>query len=135
MKSRLVSVFVLFAAVSAAIGAGSNDDPSPNLYSSYIGEWIGKFYVYTPDGKLLKSMAVHHVYRESGKYTLEGTQTVTYDDGSKENVQVKDYVEAGKLFCRVQSDRFGLKILEGRMEGNQIFWWRTEKGVIESYRE
>ncbi len=75
------------------------------------------------------------MYKEIDKFTLECKQTVTYDDGSIEKIQVRDYVERGKLFCRVQSDRFGLKILEGRMEQNQIFWWRKEEGAIESYRE
>jgi hypothetical protein len=74
MRSSLVSVSLLF--VILVIVDARSDDPSPNLYSSYVGEWTGRFYVYTPQGEFVKSMEAHHVYKEVDKFTLEGKQTV-----------------------------------------------------------
>lgn len=106
-----------------------------NVFSEYAGEWKGIFYVYAPDGTPVKSLKVHHVYKVVDQYTLEGTQTVTYPDGTTEKIHARDYVEKGKIYCRVDSDRSGVKILEGRLDGKQIFWSRKDSEAIETFRE
>jgi hypothetical protein len=107
----------------------------PNLFSGYAGEWQGIFYVYAPDGTPVKTLKARHVYKIINKYTLEGTQTVTYPDGTVENIHARDYVENGKIYCRVESDRTGVKILEGRLDGSQIFWSRKDSETLETFRE
>jgi hypothetical protein len=106
-----------------------------NLFAGYAGEWEGIFYIYAPDGSLIKSLKARHVYKNVDAYTLEGTQTVTYPDGTIERIVARDYVENGKLFCRVESDRSGVKILEGRLHGSQIFWSRKDSETVETFRE
>ena len=130
MKTRLLLVLSFLIVTQL-----HSQSVRPNLFAEYAGKWKGTFYVYSPDGKLLNKLEAEHSYRISDPYTLEGTQTVRYPDGSIERIQAKDYVQNGKLYCRVESDRSGVKILEGKMEGNQIFWWRHQKDVTESFRE
>ncbi|MCI0414499.1 hypothetical protein L0222_17115 [bacterium] len=117
------------------VAAVSPGQVPANLFSEYAGEWKGIFYVYAPDGTPVKSLKVHHVYKVVDKYTLEGTQMVTYPDGTTEKILARDYVENGKLYCRVDSDRSGVKILEGRLDGSQIFWSRKDSETIETFRE
>jgi hypothetical protein len=106
-----------------------------NVFSEYAGEWEGIFNVYKPDGTLVKRLKAHHLYRVIDKYTLEGTQTVTYPDGTIEKIKARDYVQNGKIFCRVESNLSGVKVLEGKLEGSQIFWSRKDAETLEMFRE
>lgn len=124
----LTALFFLLAAVSTA-------QVPANLFSEYAGEWEGVFYVYAPDGTPVKSLKARHVYKIVDRYTLEGTQTITYPDGTTEKIQARDYVQNGKIYCRVESDRSGLKILEGHLDGSQIFWSRKDSETLETFRE
>jgi hypothetical protein len=99
------------------------------------GEWQGHFYVYSPDGTLVRILEAHHIYKQIDKNTVEGTQKVKYPDGTIENVRTRDYVENGKLYCHVESDRFGTKLLNGRFDGSQIFWSRQDSQTLETFRE
>lgn len=123
----LVLFFPLVVIVYAQIPA--------NVFSEYAGEWEGIFYVYKPDGTLVKRLKAHHVYKIIDNYTLEGGQTVTYPDGTIEKIKTRDYVQNGKIYCRVESDRSGVKVLEGRFDGSQIFWIRKDAQTVESFRE
>jgi len=128
VKTLVITLFFLLAGMTSA-------EIPANLFSEYAGEWEGMFYVYAPDGALIKSLKARHVYKIVDKYTLEGTQTVTYADGTVEKVQARDYVEKGKIYCRVESDRSGVKILQGRLDGAQIFWSRKDSELLETFRE
>jgi hypothetical protein len=120
--------FVPLLLVCSLVQAGTPFGP-------YSGEWKGEFHVYTPDGKLVKNIQAWHVYKVIDEATLSGLQTLTYQDGTIEKVHATNYIKNGTLYCRVSSDRFGDKELQGRFDGNQIFWWRMEKDIVESYRE
>ena len=126
-KILIVFLFFLTTTISAQVPA--------NLFAGYAGQWEGIFYIYAPDGSLIKSLKARHVYKNIDAYTLEGTQTVTYPDGTIERIRARDYVEKGKLFCRVESDRSGVKVLEGRLDGSQIFWSRKDSETVETFRE
>ena len=126
-KMLILFLFFLTAITSAQVPA--------NLFAGYAGQWEGTFYIYSPDGSLIKSLKARHVYKNVDAYTLEGTQTVTYPDGTVERIRARDYVENGKLFCRVESDRSGVKVLEGRLDGSQIFWSRKDSETVETFRE
>jgi hypothetical protein len=123
-----VALFLLLAAIVSS-------QVPPNLFSGYTGEWKGIFYVYAPDGTPVKILKARHVYKIINNYTLEGTQTVTYPDGTVEKIHARDYVKNGKIYCRVESDRSGVKILEGRLDGSQIFWTRKDSETLETFRE
>lgn len=105
------------------------------LFDGYLGEWKGTFQVYSPEGKLIKSMQVHHKYWRINKSTIEGEQNIVYSDGKTEKVKATDSLNNGRLTCTVESNIYGRKILEGHLDGNQMFWWRKDKNVIESFRE
>jgi len=124
----LTALFFLLAAVP------STQVPA-NLFSEYAGEWEGVFHVNAPDGTQIKSLKARHVYKIVDQYTLEGTQTITYPDGTTEKIQARDYVQNGKIYCRVESDRSGVKVLEGRLDGSQIFWSRKDSETLETFRE
>jgi hypothetical protein len=105
------------------------------LFEGYLGEWKGTFRVYSSDGKLIKTMKAHHIYKRIDANTIEGEQTVEYSDGTIEKVKAKDALNNGKLTCTVESNLYGRKVLEGQLDGDQIFWFRNEKDAIESFRE
>lgn len=110
------------------------EQPSLRALSQFVGEWEGVFYVYTPDGQPVKSLKAHHIYKIAGS-SLDGTQIVVYPDGIIEKVIAHHYLNEGKLYCRLESDKFGVKILEGRVDGSQIFWSRKDIDDLESFRE
>ncbi len=110
-------------------------DSMHTILDSYVGEWKGTFRVYSLQGKLIKSLQAHHVYRRVDEYTIEGEQTVMHNNGKVEKVKARDSIKNGRLSCIVESDVHGLKVLEGQMDGHQIFWWRKDKDAVESFRE
>lgn len=128
-------LFLLFVVIFLLQVITASGQIPPNVFSEYAGEWEGMFTVYKPDGTLVKRLKAHHQYKVVNKYTLEGTQTVTYPDGTIEQIKARDYVQNGKIYCRVESDRTGVKILEGRLEGSQIFWSRKDSETLETFRE
>jgi hypothetical protein len=127
MKIFFIALFLIRATTLIA--------NEPRLFDGYLGEWEGIFRVYSIDGKLIKTMQAHHNYRRIDENTIEGEQTIKYSDGTVEKVKAKDELKNSKLTCTVESNLYGRKVLEGHMDGDQIFWSRQEKDVIESFRE
>jgi hypothetical protein len=111
------------------------DQVESKLFDGYLGEWQGTFRVYSPEGKLIKSMQAYHIYKRVDQFTIEGLQRIVYSDGKVENIKARDSLKNGKLTCEVESDLYGRKVLEGHVEGNQVFWWRKDKDAFESFRE
>jgi hypothetical protein len=105
------------------------------IFDCYVGEWKGTFQVYSVEGKLIKSLQAHHVYRRVDEYTIEGEQTVLNNDGKVEKVKARDSIKNGRLSCIVESDVHGVKVLEGHTDGDQIFWSRKDEDAVESFRE
>lgn len=131
MMIRMISRAVVFTLLVMVAFAESPDAQ----FLPLEGEWEGQFHVYTPDGTPVKILKARHTYKFIDKNKVEGTQKVTYPDGSIENIRTHDYVENGKLYCRVESDRYGTKLLEGRSDGTQIFWHRQDSETLETFRE
>jgi hypothetical protein len=129
MKNILLALFFL---VSAALNANEKEH---KLFEGYLGEWKGTFSVYSSDGKLIKTMQAHHIYKRINQNTIEGEQTIRYSDGTIEKVKATDSLNNGRLTCTVESNLYGHKVLEGHLDGDQVFWSRKEKDVIESFRE
>lgn len=129
MKTFLITLFLISATILTA------KEKEPKLFDGYVGEWKGTFRVYSPDGTLIKTMKAHHIYKRIDANTIEGEQTIEYSDGTIEKVKATDALTNGKLTCTVESNLYGRKVLEGHVDGDQIFWSRKEKDVIESFRE
>lgn len=113
----------------------ATDATRQTILDSYVGEWKGTFRVYSLEGKLIKSLQAHHIYRRVDEYTIEGEQTIMQNDGKVEKIKARDSTKNGRLICIVESDIHGVKVLEGHIDGNQIFWWRKDEDAWESFRE
>lgn len=129
--NKALAAILLFLSITSVIFG----EIETKLFDGYLGEWKGTFRVYSPEGNLIKSMQVHHKYWRVNKSTIEGQQNIVYSDGKTEKVKATDSLNNGRLTCTVESDITGRKILEGHVDGNQIFWWRKDKDAIESFRE
>jgi hypothetical protein len=129
-----MKIFLLAVSLFAATTLLANGKES-KLFEGYLGEWKGTFRVYSADGQLIKTMDAHHIYKRIDANRIEGEQTIKYSDGTIEKVKATDLLKDGKLTCTVESNLYGRKVLGGHVDGDQIFWSRQEKDVIESFRE
>ncbi len=107
---------------------------SREIFAPFTAHWKGVFKVYAYDGRLLDQIDVEQRYWWEGS-VQRATFIEKARDGNVVRAQAKNYEENGKLFCAVEKDNGEKSLHRGHYEDGALFWFRSESGKIESFKE
>lgn len=126
---------VALAVAGVLLAAPSAAQPTRAALAPFTGHWKGPFVAYTYDGERVDSLTAEHRYRWEGDVQV-GRQVDRYPDGRVVRHTARNYVRNGTLICEVTRADGDTTVYRGRVVGDAVVWHRrTERGVIESFRE
>jgi hypothetical protein len=115
-------VRVAAMAVSLLLGFASQSGGATlkELLDSYTGQWRGTTVVSTPDGRILREIAVEQQYWWKGE--RQHGVAVSYLDGQLSYSQSETYVQGGSLYSVVAEANGKSLRYFGRVDGRTITW-------------
>lgn len=140
MKKMLAALVALSLALAVILSwpvmRSSCEAKEDAPFRPWNGTWKGKFKVFSYDGKLLNVLKVSQTYTEL-KPTDQRAQFTEFDkDGKKTTAKARNWVEGGKLLCRVEKSDGSVVTHVGRkLKNGGLCWHRKDKEAQESFFE